>query len=314
MSEYSFQGYLSALEMRTTKTLLVEGPTDIQILSRILNGLEEAGTVERDTVVIDSADLIQRSGLQMGIRQFVEHVHAASTAQPEKFFVLVDREFRGFELGPPLTDPIGTHYLPAPNCMWTRGHSIENYMLTPEPFIEFLRHHYPESIPVNAYADIERNVSAAVVWSAAVSLALLEAQAIGRSEGVCQTEHWDCVHRYLNAKEYAATLAPRCGATFDSASFTSRVVHWYSELSQVSVELPRWIAHGHISTSMVWVVVGKTLDSLGVDAAVVDQVAKGMKTNKLRIAATWWQQYLASNPPDSPTPLIEWLISVPSAA
>lgn len=107
MSTYDFPGYLSALDMRPFRTLLVEGPTDRKILSRLINSLIESGLVDPDSLVIDCADLIDRTGFGMGVREFVEHIHSNSTVGADRFFVLVDREFRGFSIASPLTDTLG---------------------------------------------------------------------------------------------------------------------------------------------------------------------------------------------------------------
>lgn len=314
MSTYNFLGYLSALDMRPFRTLLVEGPTDRKILSRLLNSLIEAGVVAPDSVVIDTTELIDRSGFSMGVREFVEHVHANSTAGVDQFFAVVDREFRGFDFVPPPTDLINTHYLASPNCMWTRGHSIENYMFSPDAIIEYLREYYPESVPVSSYPVVTEHFSEALKWCGALSLALYEGSLISRAAGVCRKEHWDLSGRRLDVEPIAFELAKRCRPGFDPVRFSSRVADWHTELQAASPNLPRWIAHGHLSYSLLWAVVGRTLASLGVALDVVEQIETGMNDNKLRSSASWWQRQVDDNSPEYPAPLLEWLRMTPDAS
>jgi hypothetical protein len=307
MTQYSFAGYLSALEMRLSKTILVEGVTDHQIFSRVINGLIESGELASDSVVLDFADLIDRTGYLMGVREFVEHVHASSTASVDQFFVLVDREFRGFDLGPPPIDRLAGHHMPAPNLMWTRGHSIENYMFSVEAMLEYLRIHHPETVPVSTYGLVRKHFDAAVIWCGALTLALLEARLLGRADGLCKAEHWNHQNSCLDVTAFTTAIAPRCNRPFNSVHFEKRLHEWHSELSRCSTELSRWIAHGHIANSLLWVSIGGTLMAAGVEASTAELIATGMKANKFRVAASWWYVQITAKAPDSPLPLLQWL-------
>ena len=312
MSQYSVSGYLSALEMRTSRTLLLEGVTDWQMVSRVVNGFVEEGKLSGDSVVIDTADLLDRTGYAMGVREFVEYVHGLSGDSGELLFAMVDREFRGFRFGPPPEDDISSHHLSAANCMWTRGHSIENYVLSSEAVIEYLRHNHPESVPASIYPEIHRVLELSLPWCGAVTLALAESRLLGRADGLARTDCWDCHQDNFQVGAYARELAARCDASFDVDEFEQNVREWHRELIGISPEVSRWVAHGHLSMGIIWATAATVLAAAGVESKIVEQIASGMRKHKLRSAASWWQSQIEQNAIETPLPLVQWLIGEPS--
>src|SRR5690242_4673856 len=126
MSSYSPIGYVNAVSIRNTRTLLVEGRTDKSVVVRLMIELRNQKLLNADNLVIDTADDIQNvPGARLGNREKVEYIHA-QIAGFQRFAGLVDREFRDFDLAVP-ADHAPHHRVVPQNLFWTRGHSIENY-------------------------------------------------------------------------------------------------------------------------------------------------------------------------------------------
>ena len=92
MLSYSFNGYITTVMERSSRTILVEGTSDRRVYSRLLRELEDRGKVAAGTVIIDSADMIQPDTPGIGNRKLVEQMHGAILASGGSIAAVVHRE------------------------------------------------------------------------------------------------------------------------------------------------------------------------------------------------------------------------------
>jgi hypothetical protein len=115
------------------KHLLVEGKDDWEVFSNFIDQLTDQVNSRsvKKSIFIDRADVFIESGLPSN-REKVEMACSIIEGTPESSKILgfVDREFREFQLDPIIVDRINKHYQSG-LVVWSRGHSVENYLFDP---------------------------------------------------------------------------------------------------------------------------------------------------------------------------------------
>ncbi len=83
MSSYSVDGYLALTKMRETKSLLVEGISDMKVLARLIRELEDTGVLQSDTVKLDLISALENNDgrIPEGNREAVEYVVALAAGE-----------------------------------------------------------------------------------------------------------------------------------------------------------------------------------------------------------------------------------------
>jgi hypothetical protein len=307
MPVYSFQGYLAALALRTSGTLIVEGVTDRGAAWRLIREMAKQQACDASRIVVDTAEMLQSFPGVYSNREKVEHVlESTSTLDPVAGWV--DREYREFEVDGEIRDCIGGHKVVG-NCYWTRGHSLENYTLATELAIEFLESYYPSEIPHN-YAEIAAlNFIGFLKNAAALSLAVRSANLLNRCSGIFGCESWVVSEDHLdfNIDSFAGELM---GRGVPQSVVDALVLNYHSKLAEVSVvdsDLVKWLLHGHIGTEMFWSALGSLMRANGMSPQLSKQVAKGDGDGKLRIAHGNWVKMCISRRESAPTAFLDWL-------
>lgn len=131
----NLEDFFSSLEMGGEKHLLVEGTSDKQALEKLFTYL----TYFSHKITIHLAENLDVSS-QRGNRGKVEYTCKAaytdSNLKSQSIILagFIDREFEKFDLNE-LRDLLEGHYVEE-NLVWSRGHSIENYLFNPLLFKE----------------------------------------------------------------------------------------------------------------------------------------------------------------------------------
>ncbi len=142
--KFTPQDYVDNFQNRTQKVILVEGKTDKQLLSLLLDEFNQQYPDHNfDEIAIDTAQDLVKGVLDSPENyQKIEEVCELIADKPyaSRFVGLVDRMFRGFDLSDPLTDGLTQHRVDKRRrLVWSRGHSIENYLFDPEILREAFR-------------------------------------------------------------------------------------------------------------------------------------------------------------------------------
>ena len=148
---YSLNGFLNAALRRSSKTVLVEGPSDKHILHKI--ELErfpnKAGGSTIDHAGILDDPLLAGLGNKSRVLTVQAHANTLATSVPKSSSVLatlIDREWDGLSFTAFVPQPGWLAPAQESNCFTTLGHSIENYHFNSECAHEFLKYAFPEHV------------------------------------------------------------------------------------------------------------------------------------------------------------------------
>ena len=130
--EVTYNEFVNEIMMSNHPYILLEGSDDKSFFDKLLAavigspGYQDASL---STVAIETAERVKSDGPKEGNRQKVENVSrlVSGTLFRERFVGFVDREFRKFRVGNMIADCLGTQQT-LDRLVWSRGHSIENYL------------------------------------------------------------------------------------------------------------------------------------------------------------------------------------------
>ena len=130
--QVKYDEFVNEVRMSKRPYILLEGSDDKSFFSIILDELREFPEYSdrsRLEVAIETAERVKSDGHVEGNRQKVEDVAGlvAGTSFQERFLGFVDREFRKFPVSNTITDSLGVQRQ-LNRLVWSRGHSIENYL------------------------------------------------------------------------------------------------------------------------------------------------------------------------------------------
>lgn len=316
MSSYSVDGYVSALAFRTSKSVLVEGPTDRRCVSRVRAELERRGIVPFGAVVVDSANLIRGEGRAIGNRALVELIFAQAVAAGFSLAALVDREFRDFEVGERVIDRLKGHFESGNLLVWTRGHSLENYFLDEGTAKAFLLFQFSDELNGGCFEVIHRNIAAIIQWIAAVSAGLHLVGLTERASGIASIKHWHITDGVieLSPAELVSDLQARGATPEMCAGLKAQLSSVFAVLSDDDdPEVGRWLAHGHIGFELFWSAIAVCCTGFASDS-VLDAIAKGYAATKLSVAADRWAIGVVEQSVESPRSLWKWFANEHKAA
>lgn len=305
---HSYSGYLAAVQVRSSRTLLVEGTDDKIVFSRVV---AEAPAIASEKVVIDTADMIQPPS-PAGNREIVEGIHALARGQGLRLAAWVDREFREFESTHSVGDTLGTHKVQFVTLFWTRGHSIENYFFSAKRVMRFLKYKFIDRMPdgweqafVASFLDI-------LGWAASLSVAAFENSILQRMMDIFTEASWR-----VGAKcepdwtQVGAALQQRGVTAAAVKTVETRARILFGQFFPNELALAQWMCHGHIGENCVWSATAALLGSLGADKRLVSDVSNGFKDEKLRHAAEAWAAEIAASSGEVPSALVTWLSALP---
>lgn len=316
MSQYSPQAYVAKIRMSSRRHLLVEGPTDRAVLKRLVLALCTEGRAPEAEPQIDTAELISSVEGKVGNGEKVEGAYQAARAAGVSLAVWVDREFRCFDFEPDLVDKLGCHQYEPPGLYWTRGHSVENYLLTADAIIDALASQFAVDLRVGYDLAVRRCFGDVLFSAAAMSIAARDAGLLGRLDGLITHEHWRCAGATVELDW--AELEPavrRRGVS--AASARALRTSWTTALARVrkaGIEVARWVAHGHLGLRMVRCGVARALDAYVESPARISQVATGECEEFQKTAASHWASRAAAGAVEAPSELIAWLVTPRQAA
>jgi len=168
-----------------------------------------------------------------------------------KMVGFVDREFRGYDLGKTIHDHLGKHNI-LDRLVWSRGHSIENYLFDKRVFSEPLRIYAAEH-----FEDARKLFSS--VWDSALRLACagsLAALDTGRVKAIENSMDWKMLK--LNGPELALDVKAWLNRLNQKLSkpVANRVVErfqsWHEKVQDTDIDTVRWLCHGHTGFAWLW--------------------------------------------------------------
>lgn len=277
MSKYrDIKSYNLAVKVRTTKTVLVEGVTDKNVISNFFlvknfsDNVDCRCTIDAVSIISNEPELTT-----LGNRQRIIHI-SNKLSKNEKLGYLIDREwdnvdFQNLEALLPTTLTEKTFV--------TRGHSIENYWFSCDAIISFLQNSFPTFISDAFLRRLQENFPSIILFSAAFSLAAKDGSVISKLDDLLGHTDIEISSRgFVIKKCFNAKLLDR-NSNFD---IVEAFDYQLTALQGESCEALRWICHGHLGEQAIRACVACLALTSGVNGSAICEIERGEKPGKFR--------------------------------
>lgn len=299
MSSYtSLNSYLLAIKLRSAKTVLVEGPSDKKVLSRIFLEHHIAEN-NNPNFVIDDASIVNDS-THMPSFGNKQKVIAIGSSQNEKLTFLADREWDNWTFSPkPKEERQQNIY----NGFFTRGHSIENYWFLEGALSDFLKNIYSEHLSVNYFSELSARFVKFAEFSAAYSLTVKDANIITRSNGLLKSSHitWSGSEYELNQSILSCLQSRQI-----NIDLKNLFIEKYNLIKGSALDTLQWLSHGHLGEEALRCCAANLATAHGVNSVIIEAIERGYKFDKLCFDATYISQ-LPINSIDPIDKIITWI-------
>lgn len=301
MSSYtSINSYLLAVKLRSAKTILVEGPYDKKVLSRVFLEHHISGGANPE-FLIDDASIVNDKERMTGLGHKDKVLMlGGEIGESQRFTFLVDREWDGWSFVPELQDNAEVNRAVG---FVTKGHSIENYWFLENALVEYLKSMYSEHLGVDFFNELNVRFNSFIRFSAAYSLAAKDANIITRCGGLLKASHIEWSGAEYNLDQSILTCLQARGVT---ANIITLLEQKYKLIHEATPDTLQWLSHGHLGEESLRCCSAHLAISHGASGAVVEAIERGGKLDKLAFDAT----YIAQLPSDSIDPLdklISWV-------
>ncbi|MDR8090727.1 hypothetical protein KPB05_25070 [Burkholderia gladioli] len=279
MSNYSIEGYGVALALRSTKTILVEGPSDKRVLSRLI--LQHDIRNNRCTrFLIDEVALISNDQTLAckGNKEKVEIIASTLESLSSKFNWLVDREWDGVDL-----EANSIEFYPPPARPWgrhTKGHSIENYWFRDKFLLNYLRIFFGDTLKVEFFSTLSERFDSIIRIAAAYSFASKKLGTLSRSIGLLKAAHIEWTEgRYIACQSLNSALRTR-GCNQDVATEVNNELS-RNTIQSSSTAVLQWLCHGHLGEEMIRACAAQLAFEFNYSNEIVEAIERGARTEKM---------------------------------
>lgn len=257
----TFREYIASIQMSKHPHILLEGTQDKSFFSRMN---ERSRSISRSmpvNVSITTAEELQAETINtdqaIGNRDKVELVCGlvGNRSFQKRFVGFVDREFRAFTFCDTIGDTLRSHHCTG-RLVWSRGHSIENYMFDYEVFREPLCDFSPNQQVADVALDIlKENFSEILNIGCALGLA---ARAQRQLSTVRRTVHWEILELTKSTlrwdtDKWSDRLTQHSHLdTSTSKTLACEFDRWLEIARSSDPEDVRWACDGHIGMDLIW--------------------------------------------------------------
>ena len=273
----TYNEFITSVRMSRLPQILLEGSQDKVFFLRMC---EATKSVEHDPVggqsrcIITTAEELMSEVAGVGNRTKVERVCELIADWPfrRRFIGFVDREFRGFTFGEVVNDGLRSH-----NCrdrlVWSRGHSIENYLFDFGLIRESLCDFCPDQqIAEEALEVLRDNFPEVLNIACALGLAARELDHLKTVRG---TVHWKTLQLSesecrWDTDKWRASLVQHSHLSCEaSGQLVSQFERWHESSRCSRPDDVRWACDGHIGFKLIWVAYARAVYEISKAKAVV---------------------------------------------
>jgi hypothetical protein len=250
--------YLATLEMSQIRHLLVEGVTDKKLFEKLFERFFYSDGSCSLKIDIDIAEDLDISS-QFGNRGKVEEVCRAISADPGlkscQFAGFVDREFREFDCRG-IRDLLERHNV-IDRLVWSRGHSVENYLFTPSIFSELFSDTLDIPWLTDSLVIFHEIFDSIIRLSCAVGLAAYDLklmQAIrsrGFSRDLFSIKDTSGVLSLEIDTELWRNKLQRNFEGFDATPMIRQYLEYFSKVASADMETVKWLCDGHLGFKFI---------------------------------------------------------------
>ena len=296
--------------------ILLEGSQDkafFEILLQTIEQVPKPARAGRIPVAITTSETIKSDTAGEGNRQKVERICklVAYSSFRQRFVGFVDREFRKFTFGDRIDDNLATQRRLG-RLVWSRGHSIENYVLDFEvvrqPLYDFSTN---GQVALSALKRLQENFQTILNIACALGLAARDAHEM---ETVRRTVHWETVGFVdstvrWDIDRWRVALVQHSHLTLETSdNLVRQFEHWLDAAQSSNPVDVRWACDGHIGLNLIWTAYARFIydisgseDGVGGKATNQRDALLGVNDNaKVNHLARRWAQTMAHTVTDTP--------------
>lgn len=174
MLRYDLPEYIAMAKMSSKVRILVEGKDDRNFILGLVKRLTPTTKLSIDTAV-DIGGNCKNTAANNRAKIEKIHEHCKTKGTHPRLFFLCDREFRKFEIEKSVLDLINGHETDS-NLVWTEGHSLENYFLSPNMLLDGFKYLCGSGNKTKSMELLEKIFPDAIIQIAALTLAAKELQ------------------------------------------------------------------------------------------------------------------------------------------
>jgi len=294
MLQYTINEYLTNVHMSSNPTLLVEGADDKRFFKFLA---EDYQTLVEDArqpnIHIDCADMLSNEE-SMGNREKVEEVaeRIRNKTYKNRFLGFVDREFREFIINDHLEDTL-MQQKQEDRLIWSRGHSIENYLfdfsILRKPLRDFsVSDHFDKALDL-----MEENFVSIIRIAGAFSLTAYKTEMISLGQGAMSWKIFDFTDDSLKINMNSLEERLLNIHNLDSErteKFLSEYTNQIPLTEKANFEVVRWVTHGHIGMKTIWAAYGKFISGFapGEEEQEVQKVLKADESVRFNSCTSSW--------------------------
>lgn len=264
---FTVEEYLIEREMSDLPVLLVEGSDDSIFFQLIKDeliqmlGTDELERLEQlSCIEIDTAAMIKSpEDSVLGNREKVEYICQSADSIIEFTGLLlgfVDREFRAFNIDEYIQDQLTTHRTIG-RLIWSRGHSVENYLFEFSILRDELRNLgiSPSYSIQNSLKIFEPNFNKIINIACSISLAAKDNDLINLVESSLNSSAFEFTGDDIqfSLDKWSNILSSK--KRLDDSRRQSLLESLNSYLvttQECDIQTLRWLCHGHIGLSLIW--------------------------------------------------------------
>ena len=253
---YTYTRLIAEVTMSNKAYILVEGSDDKEFFEDLKRHRGQNRQLGTDTTIM-SAEILRSEDPGEGNRTKVERVCdlIVDSDCATRFVAFVDREWRGFRLGRTITDDLGYQHHEG-RLIWSRGHSIENYMFEYDVAGDALYPFTLSSVVANKALELLReNFTSILNMGCAIGLAARDVQCLERARGSIGPEQITLSDRRVgwevqSWRDWLMGNSPLDEATI--IRLIERYQHWLEVVQKSDPVGVRWACDGHIGLKFIW--------------------------------------------------------------
>lgn len=286
-SSWSADAYEINIQLRSPKTILVEGRYDKSLIERVFT---ENSVGSRD-VVVDTAEMISGDVFSnLGNKAKIKalwNLFGIDVASSGRIIMIIDREWDGLTSA---DDSVRTsewveHTRIGDYQFQTLGHSAENYGFRLEFITEYMKHFGSSIYSNEVEAMLTEWFPSIVSLAAAFSVVAKKRNIIQRCTGIFSVEDFSFAEGLRFSDSIIGSLEGRQIA--DAKDFVETVNKLSSEIRAGSNVYTHLLAHGHLGEDIIWAAVGALLKREGFVTQICEDLAFSRKDERLRFYHGW---------------------------
>ena len=294
----SYEEFITAVQMSKLPHILLEGSQDKTFFTRMCETAAKA--VPHKDVTIATAEQLRSDVSVLGNRDKVEKVCELVSTRPfqYRFVGFVDRELREFSLDEAIDDELQKHHCEG-RLVWSRGHSIENYMfdfeVAKQPLLDCSTN---QEIAEIALGVLERQFSQVIGIACALGLTGVE---YNQLDVVRRSVNWTTLQLLdgtfcWDVDTWRRALSERSSLTeSDRTELVEGFHRWSKVINESAPENVRWACDGHTGWALIWAAYARVIFDTAASETDVNPSPATQRDAVLRIHDNVRFNYLARN-------------------